>query len=490
MDRDSWVKVGLAIKGALGEDGRDLWLDWSRQSSKSGASGSHDTPERKWHGFRPSSIGAGTIYYLASREGWQPPPDLILNAAAAEVAARPEDHPAAALLAEVRARRERGKAITAAQPGAETAEPLPALSVIDPTEWEGVPIPPREWIVPEWLPIGHTTLLYADGGVGKSLLTLQLMAASSLGAGWLLLPTLKCRSVGLFAEDEPDELQRRLSDIVAYHGSRFADLGNMRLLSGVGRSNLLAKIGRDGSISTTDRWDELRGVALEHGARLVGVDTAATSFAGNENDRSAVTQFVGGVLTGLAQEIGGAVILNAHPSRAGMVAGGTMDGGSTGWRASARSMLSLEVPKDDDGNPLPTARVLTRRKANYAASGDALRLTWQGGVLAPEAGQTMGDVMDRATKGARAIAHATAELGAIYRAGEHVSSSLTGAHSLSGVLAKLGRLGGFTKREIGEAVLTCLGNGSFERYQFGRNALPKMRPKGVYGAPADGSLTH
>lgn len=97
LDGHSWITIGNAIKAALGDDGRQLWLDWSRQSSKSGTTGRADTPERRWATLRPHSIGAGTIYRLARKHGWVPPPEIILNATAAEQAAEP--HPAAALLA-------------------------------------------------------------------------------------------------------------------------------------------------------------------------------------------------------------------------------------------------------------------------------------------------------------------------------------------------------------------------------------------------------
>ena len=97
LDGASWITMGAAIKAALGEEGRQLWLDWSRQSSKSGASGKGDTPERRWKTLRPHSIGAGSIYAMAIERGWVPPPEITLNAAAAERTARP--HPAAGLLA-------------------------------------------------------------------------------------------------------------------------------------------------------------------------------------------------------------------------------------------------------------------------------------------------------------------------------------------------------------------------------------------------------
>jgi hypothetical protein len=97
LDGHSWITIGNAIKAALGEEGRQLWLDWSKSSSKSGQSGRPDTAERRWATLRPHSVGAGSIYRLAIDRGWVPPPEVTLNGDAAERAAQP--HPAAALLA-------------------------------------------------------------------------------------------------------------------------------------------------------------------------------------------------------------------------------------------------------------------------------------------------------------------------------------------------------------------------------------------------------
>lgn len=73
LSRDDWITMGHAVKGALGEAGRDLWLTWSRSSSKSGKSGVSNTPERQWDTFNPRKIGAGTIYFEAKKNGWQFP---------------------------------------------------------------------------------------------------------------------------------------------------------------------------------------------------------------------------------------------------------------------------------------------------------------------------------------------------------------------------------------------------------------------------------
>lgn len=73
LSRDDWIVMGMAIKGALGEQGRSLWLEWSRSSSKSASSVKSDTPEKAWDSFKPTRIGAGTLIYLARQHGWIPP---------------------------------------------------------------------------------------------------------------------------------------------------------------------------------------------------------------------------------------------------------------------------------------------------------------------------------------------------------------------------------------------------------------------------------
>jgi hypothetical protein len=261
----------------------------------------------------------------------------------------------------------------------------PALSepitVLDPSTLKGKPIRHREWIVPDWLPVGSVTLCYADGGVGKTLLAQQLMGACAIGGSWCGLNVMQCRSIGFFCEDDPDELHFRQSRINAAMGIAFSDLSETRWVSGVGEDNLLLTFDRNEMSVRTHRFEEIRSLAISFRARLVVVDTAADTFGGNENDRSQVRQFVGRTLTRLAQDIGGAVLLNAHPSRAGLAAGGDQDGGSTAWNNSARSRWAITRQTDTDGPPDPDARLLSRRKSNYASTGATIPLRWCDGVL-------------------------------------------------------------------------------------------------------------
>lgn len=90
LDYDSWMRVGMALKGALGGAGGDIFAGWSAQAAK-------DVPAataKAWASFKPDRIGAGTIYHLAMERGWQPDAELRLDGSIdPEVA-----HPAAGLL--------------------------------------------------------------------------------------------------------------------------------------------------------------------------------------------------------------------------------------------------------------------------------------------------------------------------------------------------------------------------------------------------------
>jgi hypothetical protein len=93
LDYDSWIRIGMALKGALGDEGAPLFAEWSAQAAKNDPAAT----AKAWASFRPARIGAGTIYHLAMEKGWRPDPDLLLDGSQKACAA--DEHPAAGLLA-------------------------------------------------------------------------------------------------------------------------------------------------------------------------------------------------------------------------------------------------------------------------------------------------------------------------------------------------------------------------------------------------------
>jgi primase-like protein/bifunctional DNA primase/polymerase-like protein/uncharacterized protein DUF3987 len=102
LDYDSWMRIGMALKGALGEAGADLFASWSAQAGKNDPA----FTDKSWAGFNPTRIGAGTIYHLAMERGWKPDAALVLDGSI-----EPETvHPAAGLLAAMSGEDESGGA--------------------------------------------------------------------------------------------------------------------------------------------------------------------------------------------------------------------------------------------------------------------------------------------------------------------------------------------------------------------------------------------
>ena len=75
LDYDSWISIGMALKGALGEDGTALFIEWSASSSKNDP----EVTANAWASFRPTVIGAGTVYHHAQKNGWSPDPAIVMN---------------------------------------------------------------------------------------------------------------------------------------------------------------------------------------------------------------------------------------------------------------------------------------------------------------------------------------------------------------------------------------------------------------------------
>lgn len=260
-----------------------------------------------------------------------------------------------------------------------------ALRPINPTTLTDVGIPPREWLVPDWIPMLRASVLYGEGGRGKTLLLQMLATAGALkDRTWLGLPVTPCRSVLFFCEDDLEEMHRRQADINRYYNCTFDDLGAMLWLPRLADDNVLATFDRDGALRRTPLFEQLLGCARDRGARLVLTDTLADIFDDNENDRGKARKYVQGTLAYLAREINGASITAAHPSRAGMNSG-SGDSGSTAWVGTFRSQMVLTLPSNQGQPTDPDERVLKNMKINAARRGAEISLHWRNGVFVPVA---------------------------------------------------------------------------------------------------------
>jgi RecA-family ATPase len=279
---------------------------------------------------------------------------------------------------------------------------LRGLPMLSPVTWAGKDVPERKWIVDRLIPSGSVTMLNGDGGLGKSLLVLQLMTCCAAGKKWLGHDTAEVKSMGIFCEDEMDEIHIRMTSVVEHYDVGLDALGEMRILSRVGFDNTLMESRmqfehgeRRENLEETQFYHQIYNTAADWGAQLVVLDSLHDLFAGNENDRRHARYFVG-MLRRLALDIEGAVIINAHPSLSGMT-NGSGTSGSTAWNAAVRSRLYLtKTPgSDEDSEDDADRRVLKTMKANYGKHGGKIELKWENGVFVVASSGGGGGVVDQ-----------------------------------------------------------------------------------------------
>ena len=67
-DRDDWWHVGAAIKDELGENGFDLWDEWSQRGDNYSARDAKAT----WKSLKPGMWHIETVWKMARQNGWKP----------------------------------------------------------------------------------------------------------------------------------------------------------------------------------------------------------------------------------------------------------------------------------------------------------------------------------------------------------------------------------------------------------------------------------
>ena len=351
---DDWVNTLHAIKGAVGEDGRELAHRWSSRSDK------YDEAEtdRAWESIKHvNSIGAGSIYNWAKQHGFN--------------------------LREVREPKFEGpKDVKEPLTSPEVKEPL--TNLLRASEIRG-PIPEREWLLRDWFPSKAVSLLFGPGGVGKTLLIQQLANCVATGVDFMGIETSRMPVLAVLCEDDSLEISRRqlsINDWLGVNEITGSGPDNLFIWPRVGEDNILVTFPSQGEDKPGEFYGKLRDAVEEVKQRtdsdeiLIILDTAADLFGGNENVRREVNTFVKTYLSSFCVAHKATVITLAHPSLSGLSSGTGMSG-STAWENSARARAYFHRSEDDDD-----VRTLSRKKSNYSAIGDShdLTLLWQDGV--------------------------------------------------------------------------------------------------------------
>lgn len=461
---ESWLSAGMIARLEYGDDGLDLW----RLTHDDSVTESVETS--KWNSFaaepEPGTKTLGSLLRDANALGWRsscrPPAAVMFAGVSGETysppLAPPEPLPFGCPL-----------------PGAcevDGEDEPRSLSVFSAASLEGLPVPVRKWHVRDWIPGDTVTLLYGDGGTGKSLLALQLLVSTAIGRPWLNRLTETGPCLFITAEDSRQEVHIRLADVARESKVPLSAMSNLHIVSLAGEDAIIAAPeGRSTALSPTALFSAIEQHIAALRPRLVVLDTLADLFGGNEIDRSQARQFIG-LLRGWALQYEVAILLLAHPSVSGM-AKGTGASGSTGWNNSVRSRLYFDrIRAEDNSEPDPDARVLRSMKSNYGRIGDEIVVRWQRGIFAPDAVVSVGgDPVSVAAKAERVFV----ELLRKYIAQNRYVSVSEGKSSAPFIFAKDAALQGVNKKELKAAMERLLVRGVIENAPYGAPSKKMFR---------------
>jgi RecA-family ATPase len=278
--------------------------------------------------------------------------------------------------------------------------PAAPLEWLDMSNWDREPIPERKWAIRDRVPLNQAGLFSGEGGTGKSIIELNKNVAHVAGKDWLGSMPEQGPAFYLGAEDEQDELHRRIAAIATHYHVTFQELidGGLRVLCLLGEdATLCAATGKSGKIEVTGLYRRLYQEAGDIKPKNISIDTLSRAFAGNEIDRVQVYGFANH-MQALAMVAGGSVTVLSHPSLAGIASGSGISG-STAWHGAFRFRQYLKGVKADGGEqPDGDLRELEFKKNQYGPRGESIVLRYERGLFLPEAGVSSLDKLARAAR--------------------------------------------------------------------------------------------
>lgn len=246
--------------------------------------------------------------------------------------------------------------------------------------YEGTP-PETEWIVDGWIPKGDAVLFTGEGGIGKSLLMMQLEAHVASGRTFLGNIVEQCKVLHVLCEDDDREIHRRYDRIrrspeFAFTPDDVARMGSeLQFWSRVGKDAIMCAA-EGNLVHTKPFFDKLKRAIdrMGYGHKLLVLDTLADVFAGNENDRSQVNQFVKNYIMNLARNHDCTPVIIGHPPKSG-----AEYSGSTAWNGAVRSRMYM-APHEKK-TMADEYRVLHLPKSNRGKSGLKITVKYDKGIF-------------------------------------------------------------------------------------------------------------
>jgi RecA-family ATPase len=271
-------------------------------------------------------------------------------------------------------------------------------------EWDDKPAPEIGYGVPERFPLKTICLFSGEGGIGKSTLAQQLAVAHALEREWLGSIPRKGPSICVECEDSMDALHWRQQVIATHYGvsqAAIADAGFVLVPLADGEESpvLATAPDKSGIVRPTPLYNQIYEMAGDIKPVMISIASAAIVFAGNENVRPEVQQFMW-LLRRLALVSGGYVLLIAQPSLTGIGDTSVSHAGLSGttqWHNGCRGRAVLRTVKTEGSDIDTGLREVKFFKNQYGRISSSCHVRYTNGLFIPVEGMTMGTA-ERAAK--------------------------------------------------------------------------------------------
>lgn len=238
--------------------------------------------------------------------------------------------------------------------------------------------PARMWTVDGWIPHKQISLLYGDGGIGKTTLLMQMGLSIASGRPFMGLSTVRRKVLLISAEDELEEIHYRIREMSA---ALQIPEGGFSVISLANHENpTLWTPGEAGGL--TPLFMDIERIIAAQGFGVVMMDPVADLFGGLDIDKQQVNRFMRTMRKRLCFDGGCTLIIAAHPSSDGLRTGrGTS--GTVAWSNSARSRMFFERVQNSE------LMELSLKKSNRSALGKPVAMKWVKGVFIK--GESLGE---------------------------------------------------------------------------------------------------
>jgi DNA polymerase I len=351
----------------------------------------------------------------------------------------------------------------------ETAKPYKPTPRPSPIrQWDGEPVPELEYSVPGRYPVDNAGLFSGEGGQGKSSLVQQLCVAHVLAREWLGCSPRQGPAIYIECEDAESVLHWRLKAIAAHYGTTLtaiADAGfQMFALTDEENAVLATAPNKSGIVRPTPLYDWLYELAGDAKPVMIGIASSSNVFAGNENIRTEVQQFIR-LLRRIACVAHGTVLLVTQPSLTGIEnKSASHEGlaGTTQWHNGVRARAVMKSVKSEDGADTGL-RAITFHKNQYGPASATCFVRYESGLFLPVEGMSI----DAAERAAKADEVFITLLKRFTQQQQMVSANRSATYAPSR-FAEHPEAGGITKKEFAQAMQRLLDAKIIEIRKWGR----------------------